>query len=150
MAINKDAGDTRTYVADKLTSFEWRIPRRSVARTAVGPTPNDNTNWPGRIARGTGNTLPHINILCYAATITSDDAAVIQASKSATFASGNVNANGHTRGTSTDHAQIPGFHFAAIDANTLTQSAENETLYLRATHATDSTVTRQKQKFEGS
>jgi len=149
MAINKDSGDTRTYVADKLTSFEWRIPRRSVARTAIDPASNDSTNWPGRIARNTAG-LPHINILCYASTITSDDAAVIQASKSATFASGNVNANGHTKGTSTDHAQIPGFHFAAIDANTLTQSAENETLYLRATHATDNTATREKQKFEGS
>lgn len=146
MAMNKDSGDTRTYTADQLTSFEWRLPRRSTPQASTLTESTTRINWPGKIARGSGNVLPHINLLCYASTITSDDAAVIQVSNSSTFASGNVNANGHTRGTSTDHAQIPGLHFAAISANTLTS---NSTIYLRATHATDNTATRSKDKFDG-
>ena len=145
MAVNKDSGDTRTYTADQLTSFEWRLPRRSTPQLSTLTESTTRINWPGKIARGSGNVLPHINLLCYASTITSDDAAVIQVSNSSTFASGNVNANGHTRGTSTDHAQIPGLHFAAISANTLTN---NSTIYLRATHATDNTATRSKDKFD--
>ena len=148
MAMNKDAGDTRNYVADKLTSFEWRLPRRSTPSQQHLST--TKINWPGKLGRTTGGggsdtTQLHINLLCYASTITSDDAAVIQVSNSSTFASGNVNANGHTRGTSTDHAQIPGLHFAAISANTLTN---NSTIYLRATHTTDTTATRSKDKFD--
>ena len=145
MAINKDSGDSRTYTANQLTSFDWRLPQQSQPKMDTMSSSSARTNWPGRIARDTGNVLPHINILCYASTITSDDAAVIQVSNSATLASGNVNANGHTRGTSTDHAQIPGFHFAAISANTLTN---NSTIYLRATHATHTSGIQQKYKFD--
>tara|TARA_Y100001973_G_scaffold53624_1_gene79297 strand:+ start:3072 stop:3506 length:435 start_codon:yes stop_codon:yes gene_type:complete len=143
MAMNKDSGDSRTYVADKLTSFEWRMPRRSSPSAQL--LSSSKTNWPGKLGRAQANILPHINILCYASTITSDDAAVIQVSNSSTFASGNVSANGHTRGTSTDHAQIPGLHFAAISANTL---SNNSTIHLRATHLTDTTATRSKEKFD--
>ena len=144
MAINKDSDDTRTYTANQLTSFEWRLPRRSTpSQSLLSVTP---INWPGKLGIASSSDFRlHENLLCYASTITSDDAAVIQVSNSATLASGNVNANGHTRGTSTDHAQIPGFHFAAISANTLTN---NSTIYLRATHATHTSGIQQKYKFD--
>jgi len=144
MAINKDSGDTRTYTANQLTSFEWRLPRRSTP--SLNLLSVTNINWPGKLGIASSSDFRrHENILCYASTITSDDAAVIQVSNSSTFASGNVNANGHTRGTSTDHAQIPGLHFGAINANTL---SNNSTIYLRATHASSTTTTRSKDKFD--
>ena len=149
MAMNKDAGDTRNYVADQLTSFEWRLPRRSTPSQQNLST--TKINWPGKLGRTTGGggsdtTQLHINLLCYASTITSNDAAVIQASNQSGFTGTVVSANGHTRGTSIDHAQIPGFHFAAISANTLTN---NQPFYLRATHTTSTTATRSKDKFDG-
>ena len=146
MAINKDKDDTRTYTANQLTSFEWRLPRRSTpSQSLLSVT---SINWPGKLGIASSSDFRlHENLLCYASTITSDDAAVIQVSNSSTFASGNVSANGHTRGTSTDHAQIPGLHFAAINANTLNN---NSTIYLRATHtgSSSTTTTRSKDKFD--
>ena len=144
MAINKDSGDTRTYTANQLTSFDWRLPQQSQPKADTMTSSNARTNWPGRIARGTGNVLTHVNILCYASTITSDDAAVIQVSEASDLSSGVVSSNGHARGTSFDHAQIPGFHFAAIRANTL---GTDRLIYLRATHATHTSGIQQKYKF---
>lgn len=148
MAMNKDAGDNRTYVADQLTSFEWRLPQTSTPSQSHLAT--TKINWPGKLGRTTGGggsdtTKLHVNLLCYASTITSDDAAVIQVSEASDLSSGVVSSNGHARGTSFDHAQIPGFHFAAISASTL---GTNRLIYLRATHATHTSGIQQKYKFD--
>ena len=130
MAMLKDAGDTRTYTASKLVDFDWRIPWQSTPQLSA--IYSSKSNWPGKLAYGTAEG--HVNVFVYSSTITSDDAAVIQASEDSGFSSIGASSNGHARNETFDHAQIPGLHFAAINTAAL---GTNRNIYLRAQHATN-------------
>lgn len=129
MAINKDSGDTRTYTADTLTGFQWRIPTTNTS--VISAFGNGSyANWPGRI-----QTIQEANVsvFAYACTFTSNDAAVLAISNSSGSGFTNIT-NGHARSETFDHAQVPGMHFAAVNCQSL---ASTGIKYWKALHATD-------------
>ena len=137
MAMNKDSGDTRTYTANTLTSFQWRIPTNNTNNVAA--LSSTRVNWPGKIGYGTGvSREPNISVFCYACTFTSNDAVVLAlSSDDSSFTN---TSNGHGRSSTLDHAQVPGLHFSAVPV--AGSGYSTGTRYWKARHATDDSTSR--------
>ena len=129
MAINKDAGDTRTYTANQTNNFYLRASANPNALATTSSNSDAHLNWAGRIA---GINLPHICVAFYSTTFWSPDAITIQTSNSSGSSFVTVT-NGLTLGTTLDHSQVPGFHLAPFSV----AGESNGTVYYKIMHATD-------------